>query len=164
MVYLPNEIWLQILSQASPQDLWCLRKTNSQLRHCIDQHFSDNINSELSLVLAFGLPCYDARNPLRGKAVFYPAQTKNGDPDRITLIMAAVEPAHYEDQFLVRWDRLMESSCGHLPKSLEWSICLDGRTSDVKVKDPVAYSRTARTMEGSHVSFEWRATMGSFFN
>lgn len=164
MVYLPAEVWMQIVSYASPRDLWInLRKTNSQLRRCVDQHFIDSIISELSLVLAFGLPCYDARNPLRGKAVFYPAEIKSADPDRVTFSMAAVEPAHYEDQFLVRWDRLRESNCGSLPSSLEWSMCLNGRTSTVRVKNPEAAAQVERTMEGSIVSFEWRHTLGSYF-
>lgn len=81
------------------------------------------------------------------------------------------------EQLLVRWERLRESSKGDLPGSLEWRMSvLDGdgnegegrREGDVKLKAPVAFSNGMKMVEasgrGNGVTFEWRATVTSFFH
>lgn len=185
MPYLPSELWLQILSctnTTSPKDLWrSLRPVNRQLRDCVDQHFTDTILPTLKLELSFGLPCYDGRNPLRGKAIFtfshFATETADGEGDRVMCNLVDVEPEHYMEQLLVRWNRLRESSCGSLPRSLEWSMCLEaadgsdgsgGKEGPVRLKEPVAFASredgNGKAVEGGAVGFEWRGTVGSFFS
>ena len=131
----------------------------------------------MTLELSFGLPCYDARNPLQGRARFEFSHLETGaetTPERVVCALVGAEPEHYMEQTLVRWNRLRESSCGYLSESLEWRLALmvdagdggDVRTFGiVRLKEPVAFSNseTWKTVEGGAVSFEWKGTMTGFF-
>ena len=61
-------------------------------------------------------------------------------------------------------DYFLTFCCRYLPESLEWSMDLDGTEGVVRLKEPKAFSNRDKTIEGSAVSFEWKATMTSFFN
>lgn len=119
MVFLPSELWLQILTNTtSPSPLWrSLRPSNHQLKGCVEQHFRDAFLPTITLTLTFGLPCYDARNPLKGKAIFKfqsIAGLEEPTEERVVCKLVDVEPEHYMEQLLVRWDRLRESSYGYV--------------------------------------------------
>lgn len=178
MVYLPSELWLQVLSyNDQPRDLWRnARRTSRQLRDCVEQHFKDNIVPNLKLELTFGLPCYDGRNPLRGMAKFefsqFEGATQSEDTERIVCALVGVDPEHYMEQLLVRWNRLKESSGGYLPQSLDWSMSVTEKGDSVEVprtggtvrlKDPVAFSNDEKSVDGNGVVFEWKAATTSFF-
>lgn len=51
----------------------------------------------------------------------------------------------------------------YLPESLEWSMTMEGAEGMVRLKEPKAFSNRDKTIEGGAVSFEWKATMTSFF-
>lgn len=195
MVFLPSELWLQILSHTSTtqtRHLWrSVRRTNRQLRDCVEQHFKDHIVPMTKLVLTFGLPCYDARNPLKGKGIFRfshferpkpcPSHTfddgnhyGSGQTERIICNLVDVEPEHYMDQFLIRWDRLRESSYGYLPASLEWTMGFasdggeDGDVEEVgatvRLKSPEAFSGRGEDGGCGRVGLEWRASVTSLYS
>lgn len=90
-----------------------------QLHDCVEQHFKDALLPTITLTLTFGLPCYDARNPLKGKAIFKfhrieKSSNDVGEAERVVCALVDVEPEHYMEQLLVRWDRLRESSYGYV--------------------------------------------------
>lgn len=192
MPYLPSELWLHILSYTSnPHHTWrSIRQTNHQLKDCVEKHFADNIIPTIKLELSFGLPCYDARNPLHGKAKFRFSrlgdESADGRSQRVIYCLVDVEPEHYMEQLLVRWHRLKESSgCGsggNLPGSLEWRMVVSGTAHEdedrdrsggmrsggkegaVRLKAPVAFSDSEKSVEGSAVGFEWMASLTAFLS
>lgn len=122
--YLPSELWHQILTHLHQETIWRnVRRTNRQLKGVAEQHSRSTILPTLELQLTFGLPCYDGRNPLRGRAIFEFASAADDGLGSMSLCrLRDVEPEHQFEQFVYRWERMAERDGGYLPGSLEWRV------------------------------------------
>lgn len=173
MPYLPNEIWLSVISRCSDENAWLsCRLVNRQLRDCVEQHFIDDVLTRLEVKLPMAMPTYDIRNPVRGEAILRhckarKAASQAGDLERACFTVSDTEPAHCEIQFLSRWERMREASGGNLSDSLRWNLQLK-RVSGWRVADAVRL-KEARIDKGCghhtggiQLSFEWKPAMTVF--
>lgn len=163
MSHLPNELWLHILSFCSAQDQWLgLRLAAQQLKACVEQHFEREILPSIEISMPVALPTYDARNPLRGKAIFQPVSPKTGrDADRMHLVLSSTNPDYYVDHFLSRWSGMSDTTDGTLSHSVRWDLSLGGKANRMRLRDAKAES-TSNEGEVS-ASFEWKGTMTGLF-
>lgn len=182
MVHLPNEIWLQIASYCEARDLWlALRPVSRQLLRCSEQQFKEEFLTKAVLHLRIRIPTYDMRNPLQSRITFRPLGVQgdyhhNALPgryvSRLTFILVETDPAYYQSHFLSRWKGMQDSQGGRLSDKMTWELDLCGehetsalcaRTVPVHLQNPVAESHENDCEDQARLSFEWMATVTSFF-
>lgn len=166
--HLPNEIWLQIASYCEPRDIWLsLRPINHQLQDCAEQHFQDHWLPHITLALPIALPTYDIRNPIRGRALFHPVTNLNGEKDehRVVYLLHRTEPEHYHSHFLGRWKGMCDSNTTWLNEKMKWEMRVGELCGAVKLKRPAIDQRVlgGEAVDYERFSFEWRASVTSFF-
>lgn len=166
MAHLPDEIWLLIASYCDPQDAWLsLRRVNHQTQECCEHYFEDNVLPLAILVLPVTLPSYDMRNPVQGKVTFQPLE--KGDvvvmtraTDRMRFRLTGTAPDYYHSHFLSRWASMRGANRGLLSKRMPWQLDLCGRTANAHLKNPFIDEYVGQE---ARLSFEWRATITSFY-
>lgn len=163
MTHLPNELWLHILCFCSARDQWLgLRMATHQLKACVEQHFEREILPSIDVSMPVALPTYDARNPLRGKAIFQPVSPRTGrDAERMHLVLTSTDPDYYQDHFLGRWSGMRDTTDGTLSHSVRWDVSLGDKANRMRLRDAKAESTPS---EGEvSASFEWKGTMTALF-
>ncbi|TKA24870.1 hypothetical protein B0A50_06599 [Salinomyces thailandicus] len=169
LVFLPNEIWLNIAAYCDPKDLWLsLRLINRQLQACVEQHFIDDILPQSAITLPIALPSYDVRNPLHGKAILRYQERKKGDGGeegghQPLYSLLRVEPAHYRAQLLDRWERMREVAGGQVGDKLHWNLRLRHASVRMPLKDARIEGDQSLEAGSGRLSFDWRPTFSRFF-
>lgn len=165
MAHLPNELWLNIISDCDcDKDLWLnLRVVNHQIQSCVEQYFAEKILPQLTVSLPLALPTYDARNPIRGEATFtYCTQQSRpdreyGDDGRVYYDLGPTIPAFYG-----RWSGMRDVHGGWMRPSVEWILRVKGEEGTCRVKDARAVSEGVGKDENG-IEFEWKATLRAFY-
>lgn len=165
--HLPNEIWLNIISHCEEnRDTWLsLRLVNQQIQACVEQHFADNILTNLKASLPITMPSYDARNPIRGEAIFqyYNDQGRlSGKDDFVVFELGSTGPDLYRPQFLGRWAGMKDVDGGRLKESVKWWLKLGHAFVNTRVKDACALDGGLGDEE-ARIRFEWKPTLTAFF-
>lgn len=166
MAHLPTEIWLLIASYCEAIDLWLsLRQVNRQLHECAEQHFERALLSHATLSLPVAIPTYDMRSQTRGKAIFIQdALDHCSRTERVSYTLTETDPEAYCNHFLARWKGMCESNPGGwLNERMAWQMSLGERASSTRLRNPRADATRHNTSDFANVSFDWKATMTSFF-
>lgn len=169
--HVPNEVWLSVIAHCdSPQDLWLsVRRVNRQLQDCVEQHFAGHVLPQLVVSLPLTLPTYDARNPIRGEAVFHHHRpgSEHGedmlsDQSRALFALADTHPDFYRAHFFGRWAGMRDVDGGWMRSSVEWTMRLHGKTTRTKIKDARAVGEGVGEEE-AQIQFDWKPTLTAFF-
>lgn len=165
--HLPNEIWLHIIAHCEDnRDTWLsLRHINRQIQACVEQHFAENVLPDLKASLPMTMPSYDARNPIRGEAVFQYYQDQDrldGTSHTVVFELGETGPQFYLAHFLGRWAGMKDVDGGRLRESVKWSLKLDEKVVTTSVKDVCALSEGVRDDE-ARIRLEWKPTLTAFY-
>lgn len=166
MPQLPTEVWLLIVSYCDPRDLWLsLRQVNRQLLLCAEQYFQEELLPLVELILPVAITTYDMRGQTRARAVFHCQRpTLLHRWDRASYCLTRIEPELYRLQFLDRWKRSCDSSpTGSLNQKMAGEMRLKDRADTVILRTPSIGMDQHDMKDCARISFEWKATMTSFF-
>lgn len=169
-VHLPNELWLHIISHCDGHNsLWLsLRRTNQQLKACVEHFFAAEILPQLVIALPMTLPTYDARNPMREEAVFqyYSGQAESGriegTQDRVVFELNDEKPEFYVAHFFGRWAGMKDVDGGWLRPSMQWKLRLEGKEVEARLKDGKAI-REGVGEEEARMEFVWKSTLTGLY-
>ncbi|EMC94493.1 hypothetical protein BAUCODRAFT_549876 [Baudoinia panamericana UAMH 10762] len=170
-MFLPDELWLAIVSQCEPRDAWLgLRPLNRQLRSCVEGFVVSEMIPLIKIQLPIALPSYDVRQRVQGRAIFVPNMNRRRDESvdhcstangRLLLRLKKLEPEHYRSQLKVRWESMQEASAhsllpGSLDGRLRWRVQLHARTVEMRLPwARIDWASDLMEAEKPGISTEW---------
>jgi hypothetical protein len=171
MPYLPNEIWLAILTHCDHNSAWqTLRPASSQLKSCVEEHFFDHVCHNMILHYAMALPEEYEDPAITGRMTFKVCgsalKANNGKhSDRLYCHMYDVEPAYCERAFLSAWAQMRSGSNDQPAQRQKFNVWLDSQSLGTRRLADARIGGNGCGIHGddSQLSFDWKTTITGFF-